>query len=237
MGNPYMHPSAQPPHDPAALRQPVYVVDADDDFRHGAVTHFAANGLRPEGYADAAALFRRLRQTRPGCIIVDLHLPDMHGLDVQRALAAQFSCIPLIFVAAEAHIPTVTEAIRRGACDFVLKPVNLPALLEQTRTLLEAVHRLDPGDLQRETMHRRLRTLTARESHILTLALTGKSNKEISLGLGISHRTVETHRTHILQKIGLTNLLELAHILSDVRHYAPVPQLAHAAGAARDTLG
>lgn len=220
MGNLHRHTFGSPVGDPAALKQPVCIVDADEAFRIELCTHFAAHGLHAEGYGDAAALFKRLRQGRPGCIIVDMALPDMHGLAVQRILATQFSCIPLLFVAAEAPVPTVTQAMRMGACDFLVKPLDLPALLEQTRGMLDAVHRIDPAERRKETMRRRLRTLTAREHHTLTLALTGRSNKEISLELGISHRTVETHRAHVLQKIGVANLLELAHIFSDLPRYS-----------------
>jgi FixJ family two-component response regulator len=231
MGNLHRRSFVPPPGDAVALEQPVWVVDADRGFRAEVAAHFSASGLYSQGYADAAALFKGLRQIRPGCIILDMNLPDMHGLEVQRMLAAQFSCIPLIFVSSEVSVPTVTQAIRFGACDFVLKPVDLCQLLGQTQAMLEAVRRLDPQEMRRETIRRRLRTLTARESHILMFALTGKSNKEISLELGISHRTVETHRTHILQKLGVANLLELAHILSDVRDLAPAPRALNAAGA------
>jgi two-component system response regulator FixJ len=195
---------------------PVCVVDADPGFRAHVVTHLEQNGMPCRGHADAAAFFKDLRQRRPGCVIMDLNLPDMHGLEVQRALVSQYTSLPLIFVADHAPVPTVAEAMRLGAADFALKPVEMDTLMEQTRAVLEAARQMDGRDMRREAMRRRLRTLTAREHHILTLALTGKSNKEISLLLGISHRTVETHRGHILQKIGVSNLLEIAHVFADL---------------------
>lgn len=228
MNSPLRHP-LRAAADASNTPRVVYVVDADDRFRADLATHFAAKGIPTEGFRDAAAFFKRLRQLRPGCVIADMGLPDMRGLELQRALAGHFSCLPLVFVATDAPVPTVAEAIRLGACDFILKPLDLNALADKTLDLLENVRRRAPRELRRESVRRRLATLTGREYDILMLALTGKSNKEVSQVLDISHRTVETHRTHILQKIGVANLLELAHIFSDL---PPLSGIARAPGEA-----
>lgn len=197
----------------------VFVMDADPAFSADVSSHFEANGLLAECFADGRAFLAALRQRRPGCIILDVEAKEMHGVDMQRHLCDQGYCIPQILVAREADAPAVVLAMRRGAHDFMVKPVPMDYLLAQTRAAIESARQRSAADLRRQEMLQRLCTLTDRENEILTLALTGKSNKEISEALDISHRTVETHRSHILEKIGISNLLEVAHAFSSIDDY------------------
>lgn len=214
----------------------IFVVDADDAFRTSVFRDFAAHGLRANCFDRAEPFLNALGNCRPGCVILDMHLPDRDSLQLQEFLTTQFYCTPLILVAHDADPAAVVRAMRMGAHDFLLKPVDLEILRARTGDALQTIRRLGERDMLQETMRRRLRTLTAREYHILMLALTGRSNKEVSSMLFISPRTVETHRSRILEKIGVSNLLELAYAFTDMQDWrtqADAKEEHHAAHAAR----
>lgn len=200
---------------------PVFLLDSDSELLTQVSHHFAARGLRLESFSDATTFLGALRQRRPGCIIMELHLPDKDGFDMQQHLISHGYHIPLIFLTSEgeADIATIVRAMRRGAHDCLVKPLDLDYLSGQVLEVFETARHQDECERQREMLRQRLHTLTDRENEILTLALTGKSNKEISLLLGISPRTVETHRSHLLEKIGIHNLLELTHVFTEVGQY------------------
>ncbi|HKB60346.1 MAG TPA: LuxR C-terminal-related transcriptional regulator [Gallionellaceae bacterium] len=211
----------------------IFVVDTEDEFRTAVFRDFAAHGLRANCFDRAEPFLNALRNCRPGCVILDMHLPDRNSLQLQELLTSQFYCTPLILVARDADPATVVRAMRMGAHDFMLKPVDLETLRARTEGALQAMRRLGERELLQETMRRRLRTLTAREYHILMLALTGRSNKEVSSMLFISPRTVETHRSRILEKIGVSNLLELAYAFTDTQDWRSRPDAEEEHKAAR----
>lgn len=202
----------------------VFVVDANDAFRTAVFRNFTSHDLRTDCFDRAESFLEALRRRRPGCVILDMHLPDRDSLELQEYLTNQFHCIPLILVARNATPAAVVRTMRLGAHDFLLKPVDIEHLRDLTTSALQSVRDLGERELLRETMRRRLRTLTAREYHILMLALTGRSNKAISNMLFISPRTVETHRARILEKIGVSNLLELAHAFTDTSDWRAAPE-------------
>lgn len=200
---------------------PVFLIDDDPEFRQTASTFFSSRGVQMECFDGAADFLRSLRQGRGGCIILGMEMPDMSGFELQEELIARGFRIPIIFLTAYADVPTIVRAMKYGAYDFLLKPVDLKLLFEQAVFALELCEQQRSYEKQKDALRARLRSLTEREHDILSLALSGKSNKEISQVLGISHRTVETHRSHILVKIGVHNLLELAHIFIEIENYAP----------------
>lgn len=205
---------------------PVFLLDTDPEFREDASTFFAARGAHMECFGSAADFLRSLRPGAGGCIILGMEMPDMSGFDLQEELIARGHRIPIIFLTPYADVPTIVRAMKYGAYDFLLKPVDLELLFEQAAHALELCRQQRSYEKQKDALRIRLRSLTDREHDILSLALSGKSNKEISQVLGISHRTVETHRSHILVKIGVHNLLELAHIFIELESYAPSHGLA-----------
>lgn len=208
---------------------PVFVVDANDAFRSAIVRDFGGNDVRTDGFGSGESFLNALRNRRPGCVILDIHLPDCDSLELQEYLTSQFKCIPLIMVARDAPPATIVRAMRLGAHDFLIKPLDIDKLRELTLGVLQSARELNERELLREAMRRRVRTLTAREYHILTLALTGRSNKIISSMLFISPRTVETHRARILEKLGISNLLELAHAFTDTEDWLDAGEPAPAA--------
>lgn len=199
----------------------VFLIDDDPGFRKNASMFFASHGVNMECFNNAKEFLGSLQPGRGGCIILGVEMPDMSGFALQEELIARGFRLPIIFLTAYADVPTIVRAMKYGAYDFLLKPLDLKLLLDQAVLALELCMQQRSYEKQKDALRARLRSLTEREHDILSLALSGKSNKEISQVLGISHRTVETHRSHILVKIGVHNLLELAHLFIEIENYAP----------------
>jgi RNA polymerase sigma factor (sigma-70 family) len=197
----------------------VFLVDADVSFCLAVSAHFRTHGLRTECYRSAQEMLAALHSLTPDCVILDMEGEGVPALELQDHLCGQGYCIPIIFVADHPDPRAIVQAMRRGAHDFLVKPVVLDTLLERTLDAVQCARAEEDCDLRRRALQQRMARLTERENEIFTLALSGKSNKEISQVLGISHRTVETHRSHILDKLGVASLLELAHVFSALGSY------------------
>jgi len=182
----------------------IYIVDDDAGVRDSLAAMLQAAGLAAACYADGSTFLASWRNYWRGCVVLDLQLGDMHGTDVQAALAERGSLLPIIFLTAHGDIPTTVSAIKHGAMDFLTKPVRGALLIDRVSAAL-AHERTTHAERER------LAQLTQREREILQLALAGHSNKAIARQLGISHRTVEFHRSRILSKTGATSLLQLAN--------------------------
>jgi two-component system, LuxR family, response regulator FixJ len=216
------------------IESSVFLIDDDPEFRKAASMFFSSRGVKMECFDGPADFLAFLPPETGGCVILAMEMQDdMSGFELQEQLVARGFRIPIIFLTAYVDVPTIVRAMKYGAYDFLLKPVDLELLFEQTVVALELREQQRSYEGQKEALRARLRTLTEREHDILSLALSGKSNKEISHVLGISHRTVETHRSHILVKVGVNNLLELAHLFIEIENYAP----RHDASARRQIVG
>jgi len=147
-----------------------------------------------------------------GCLLLDVNLPGLNGLELQSELKRHNINLPIIFLTGNGTIPMTVRAIQSGAADFLTKPVPSKLLLERIQAVLQQESQLHEQTLAKEVFHKRLESLTSREQEILPLALAGHPNKEIARQLGISYRTVETHRIRILQKTETTNFLELSQL-------------------------
>ncbi len=205
----------------------VFLLDPDEEFRTHMLEHCTQLGLQARCFRTSEPFFEALGAQRPHCIILAMELGDASGLEIQANLTGRGYRIPVIFAAREAEPASIVRAMKGGALDFLLKPVTMDMLCEQVRAALEFARTADTCQQRKEQFRQRMLTLTQREQEILALALTGKANKEISRLLDISPRTVEAHRSRVLDKIGLNNLLELAHIFADENPWLP-------GGAAKD---
>lgn len=202
----------------------VFIVDDDAIVRDSLAIMLESAGLEVAQFACGEAFLTAYQDTWTGCMVLDLQLGDMSGTELQTALIERACKLPIIFLTAHGDIPTTVRAVKRGAMDFLTKPVNGALLIERVQTAL-AHNKLE---VEREHAvradHERLAQLTAREREILHLALAGRANKEIARDLGISHRTVEFHRSRILFKTGASSLLQLAQItLHDASPPADIP--------------
>ncbi len=192
----------------------VFVVDDDPAVRDSLSLLLETEGLPVECYESAESFLDTYREDRPGCMVLDVRMHAMSGPELQSELARRGSRLPIIFLTAHGDIPMTVRAMKAGARDFLTKPINGTELLERIQAVLRSEReRLS----QQESLGReckRLEYLNQREHKVMMLALAGRANKAIAKQLGISYRTVEIHRSHILQKTGTANMLELAQLAS-----------------------
>jgi two-component system response regulator FixJ len=192
----------------------VFVVDDDEAVRESLVLLLETAGFFSRGYANGRVFLEDLGDDNhhQGCVILDVHMPDLDGPAVQQALMQRGIRLPVIFLTAYGSIPMSVQAIKAGAVDFLTKPVEGAVLLARVREAVEQSARQQEHSALHDELVARLRTLTAREQDVMKLAVTGLSNKEIAQRLAISHRTVEIHRARVMHKTGASSLLELARM-------------------------
>jgi RNA polymerase sigma factor (sigma-70 family) len=190
----------------------VFVVDDDAAVRDGLALLLDTAGLAVETYDGAAPFLAACSPGLAGCLILDVRMPEMGGPELQAELIRRGVDLPIIFLTAHGDIPTTVQAMKAGAMDFLTKPVVGAELLERVRAAFEKSARLREQASARDSLRERLEGLTGREREIMKLVADGLPNKEIARSLGISHRTVEVHRARVMQKTGVTNLVELSRL-------------------------
>ena len=196
-------------------KQTVFVVDDDDALRDAIATFLHAEGQACETYADAASLLARLDEFPPeasGCLVLDVRMPGLSGLDVQDELNARGMNMPIIFITGYGDVPSAVRAMKGGAVDFISKPFDAETLAKHVRKALRT-------DVQRRTARRELAmvrsraaTLTPREREVLERVAAGQANKRVAMDLGVSERTVEIHRSHLMKKMGVRHLADLVRL-------------------------
>jgi two-component system response regulator FixJ len=190
----------------------VFVIDDDAALREALTLFLETSGFRVESYASASAFFDAWRADRQGCLILDIGLPGMDGLAVQRALRARAVQIPVIFLTGQGDVPKAVQAVKQGAVDFLEKPAPHDVILERVRAALDAGRRRAVQERVGAELLDRYESLTARQREIMTLVTSGLSNKEVARRLKISTRTVEGHRLRIMEKMRATSLWELTEM-------------------------
>jgi FixJ family two-component response regulator len=190
----------------------VFIVDDDASFRTAVSRLLRAARYQVRAFSSASDFLKCLPATGPGCVVADLQMPGLSGLELQEALAASESSIPVLFLTGHGDIPTSVQAMRKGAEDFLTK-------LAPRAQLLEAVNRALARDARERAERMRLREararfegLTTREREVLHHVLRGRLNKQIAGDLGIHERTVKLHRTAITTKVGVQSVAELAQL-------------------------
>ncbi len=189
----------------------VFVVDDDAAVRDSLIFMIQTVGLTVEGYPSAEAFLEAYHPDRPGCLVLDLSMPGMNGTDLQTELVNRNVMLPIIFLTALIDIPTTVRAIQAGAVDFLTKPVKAQLLLERVQAaIVQDVRRHERMLAGTENS---LTNLTPREQEVAILLTKGSSNKEIARQLGISPRTVENHRSRVMEKTRSANLIELSRLV------------------------
>jgi two-component system response regulator FixJ len=200
----------------------VFVIDGQRDSRE-LVCHFlSARGYRSQGFATASAFENACDDRQPGCAVLDVALPDCCGLALQRRLNEREIPPPVIMMGDQATTRQAVEAIKQGALDFLEKPLCLEALLERVRCALDRDAENRAHQSRVAAARRRLGTLTSREREVFDAMTASLGIKQIAARLGISPRTIEVHRSRVLTKMGVENVVELL----DVAHLMglfPVP--------------
>jgi two-component system response regulator DctR len=191
------------------LEPTVFVVDDDRGVRKSIQELLISVGLAVEAFESAQSFLDAFDAARPGCLVLDVRMAQMSGLVLESKLAEMGADIPIVFISGHGDISMAVGTIKRGAVDFVPKPYQDQHLLDAVHEALrrDALARAAPLDDRKLT--EQLQMLTSREREVLDLALKGHSCKVIARELGISHRTVELHRSHLLEKLGVASVTEL----------------------------
>jgi len=191
-------------------RQPtVFLVDDDEAVRDSLSLSLEMAGLTVVGYASAQAFLDHYDPTQPGCLILDVRMPDMSGLELQEALTTRKINIPIIFITGHGDVPMSVKAVKAGAVDFLEKPFKKEILLERIQEALAQDAQYRQAEADTSLVLSRFVHLTPREQEVMALVIAGKSNKEIARALAISPRTVETHRARIMEKMEADSLADL----------------------------
>jgi FixJ family two-component response regulator len=195
----------------------VYIVDDDPAVRTTLSAVFTRAGYRVTCFADGAALVAGARVGTPVCIILDVHIPGTSGLDILKQLNAQDYPVPIFMMSGQGDIAMAVDAIRNGALDFIEKPFRGSDVIARVEAAIEARTQREAGNGTREEAKRFYfpgrEPLSRREQDVLGEIVNGASNKEAGRTLGISPRTIEVHRAHLMQKIGARNAADLFRIV------------------------
>jgi FixJ family two-component response regulator len=190
----------------------VFLVDDDAAVRDSVSMLLETAGLAVRAYDSAEAFLADLGADASGCLILDMRMQGMGGLDLQSELARREVRLPIIFVSVHSDVPATVRAMKAGAFDFLTKPLDGALLLDRVQAAVARSRKEHDDEQAMRAARARLASLTERERSILALAIAGHPNKEIARQLGISFRTVEVHRSRILLKTRAATLLELAHL-------------------------
>lgn len=189
----------------------IYIVDDDEPVRESLRWLFSSVQLAVETFASAPEFLDRRRLSRPACLLADLRMPRMSGLEMQRQLRDKGCDIPTIFLSGHGDIATAVRALQGGAMDFITKPYAEETLLEAVHQALERDRHNLLTDKQWQVHKARLAVLTERERAVLDHVVDGKSNKQIAAALSISPKTVEMHRANLMRRMHANSVAELVH--------------------------
>jgi two-component system response regulator FixJ len=195
----------------------VFVVDDDTAVRQGLAFMLRAAGYEVEAFPSAPAFLEHYDPRRGGCLLLDIQMPQMSGLDLQQRLNVHGWRIPVIFITGHGTVPLAIAAMKAGAFDFIEKPLREDALLVSIERALHWNDRAYEERLQRTILEARAALLTPREREVFELVASGEPNKIIARHLGISFRTVELHRARIIEKLqarSLSDLIRMAIIMN-----------------------
>ena len=199
----------------------VYVVDDDDAVRSALKLLVKSIGLAVEGYASAPDFLRHFDTHRSSCLVLDVRMPGMSGLELQQELNQRGVIIPVIFITGHGDIPMAVEAMQHGAFDFLQKPFRDQDLIDRIQRALarDATNRqqLQQGDRIRD----HLASLTPREHEVLKLLVSGKQNKVMAAELGVSQRTVEIHRARVMEKMEANSVAQLVRMVIEQQTSRP----------------
>jgi FixJ family two-component response regulator len=195
----------------------IMVVDDDSGVRNAMRILLKSVGLESVSYSSAQEFLAAYQPSQPGCLLLDIRMPGMSGLELQQQLNLRGAVIPVIFMTGHGDVPMAVEAMQHGAFDFLQKPFRDQELLDRIQKAIakDAQSRALLGEHER--IRARLETLTAREREVLDLMTQGKQNKAIAQDLGVSPRTIEIHRARVMEKMEAHSVAELVRMMLDIR--------------------
>lgn len=211
----------------------IFLVDDDPAVRKALSRVLREEGWNVETFESAETFLARGRPQGPGCLVLDVTMPGLDGLALQRRLAEEGHALPIVFLTGHGDIPMSVRAIKAGAADFLTKPVNSEALLSAVNAAIDRDVSARKARVEIAGFEQRLATLTSREREVLAAVVKGKLNKQIAGDLGIVEQTVKFHRARIMERMQARTVAELMHIAARVGIEAAASD-AHAAALAPD---
>lgn len=201
----------------------VFVVDDDPSIRGAVVRFLKSVGLQVEGFGSAEEFLERQIHSIPSCVVLDVCIPGIDGLEVQRSLAERNANLPIVFITGHGDIPRCVHAMKAGAVDFLSKPFDNQELLAAVRSAL-STHR---HALQRENelsiLRRRVESLSPREREVMAFVVTGMLNKQIGRRLGVCEKTIKAHRARVMEKMRADSLADLVRMAEKAGIEVPKP--------------
>jgi FixJ family two-component response regulator len=199
----------------SAANSTVFIVDDDPAIRDSLSLMIEQENIAVEVFDSAEAFLNAYQPERRGCAIIDIRMDGMDGMELHEALLENNILLPVIFLTGHGDIPMSVQAMKAGAVDFLTKPVTREKLMTSVRASIEKSEMVLSENANHQDALSHLANLTDRERDVMLLAVQGLPNKHIARQLGISHRTVEIHKSKIMHKTGAINLLDLARIVHE----------------------
>ena len=192
--------------------QTVFVVDDDHGIRHAMELLLRSVDLKHEIFSSGNEFMDAYSPERSGCLVLDIRMPGLGGLELQERLIEQGDPLPVIFITGHGDVPMAVEAMQKGAVDFIQKPFRDQDLLDRIRSALETDRARRASREETEAIVARVERLTNREREVLDLVVTGKPNKVVAYELGVSQRTIEIHRARVMEKMEARSLADLVRM-------------------------
>ncbi len=196
-----------------ATEPTVFIVDDDEAVRESLVFLLKSVSRKAESFASAQQFLDQYSPTRPGCLLLDIRMPGMSGLDLQEKLNEMHCILPIIFITGHGDVPVAVKAIQAGAADFIQKPFEDSELLSRIEEVLK--EEADNRDvlIERTVILKNIESLTGRETQVMEQVVEGKANKMIAYNLNVSQRTVEIHRANVMDKMQAKSLAQLVRLV------------------------
>jgi len=194
----------------------VFIVDDDEAVRSSLRLLIKSVGLIPTALGSAREFLEKCDPAQPGCLVLDVRMPEMSGLELQEQLNREGAVIPVIFITGHGDVPMAVEAMQAGAFDFLQKPFRDQDLIDRIQRALEKDRANRAVLNERSLIRERLASLTPREREVLAMVSSGKPNKVMAADLGVSQRTVEIHRARVMEKMGASSLAQLVRMVMDL---------------------
>ncbi|MCX7140448.1 MAG: response regulator transcription factor [Proteobacteria bacterium] len=190
----------------------VHIVDDDEAMRDSLKWLLESRGLEVELYASAEEFLRAFNDGFCGCLVLDVRMPGMSGPDLHELLQARASTLPVVFITGHGDVPMAVSALKKGAADFIEKPFNDQDMVGLIESCMKQDRTAAAKRAESASVAQRRDSLTQREQEVLALVVAGKLNKQIADELGISIKTVEVHRSRVMQKMGANSVAELVQL-------------------------
>jgi FixJ family two-component response regulator len=201
----------------------VYLVDDDDAVRDSLGLLLRSIGLDHELYGSALEFLEHYDPGRHACLVADIRMPGLSGLELQQRLNDRRAEIPIIFITGHGDVPMAVNAMKAGAADFIQKPFRDQDLIDRIHKALERDRDRRAARAEQDTIRARLALLTPRETEVMERVVRGQANKVIAMDLGVSQRTVELHRARVMRKLKMRSLAELVHAVDKISAPTSVP--------------